>query len=120
MNKLQTSVLLMAAILLTGVLATMGTYQTASAKDTECKVDADKNTCVIVVKRGDFEVDKLLMDINVNSGNDVNVTGLEDQINQLEDTVEDLQSQVSDLQNSSVTSLEISEGSGNGNDSENN
>jgi peptidoglycan hydrolase CwlO-like protein len=105
------------AIVLSAILAFAVMGHTTLAKESECKVDKDKNTCIITAKRGDVEIDKLVIVTNVDGGNNVNITGLEDQINDLKSEVSNqanqissLQSQVSNFNDTGITSIEVTEG----------
>ena len=107
--KKSISAVLLSTVLFTGLFVAIGLSQTVSAKDSECKVDADKNTCVITAKKGDVEIDKLKITINV-QGQSFNSTGLEQQIHNIEDSLANLQDQVNNINTTSngIDSLEIS------------
>ena len=121
MNKLS-SAFVLSAILLTGIFATMGYAQTANAKESVCKVEEGKNVCIITAKKGDVEIDKLTIEVNVQGGS-FNSTGLEEQINNLEDVIADMQTQINEFNDTGITSIEIenaeSDNNG-GNNTENN
>ena len=111
MYKSKLAIALIAATILTTAFLSTGLFNSANAKESSCKVDADKNTCIITAKKGDVEIDKLKIEINVKGGESFNSTGLETQIHNLEDSISNLQNQVNNINttDNGITSLEITE-----------